>query len=572
MVFTGDACHFKRLLADLSEIERVDAPPWMASISEVSKQLKTLESTEYFRRNADPACFAAPAWGEYQTTDIKRAIRQSRFLFGWEMGLGKTYASITAINHYFKDNQIDHLMVLAPSSSIYNFRRELLKFGTFGLKEDEIYVADRLHREPFKQDYRVIFCTYKTWVLLCQRQYEAEHKGKSISSPRKPIFDLSTWGTHRAIIADEIQALRNPGSKQTKWTLLHSHFFRVRFGLSGTPAPNKIEQWYGPIKFLDATILPKTYQEWITTIAKIGTRFSRFAISSYYSTAVSAFSTHISGWVARRYKKDCAPDLPDLVNNSEYLPMTVKHAKLYHSFITYDLSKMVEQQNGALIPVEVKNRFPYLIQAVDNPCLLKGKIDASRNPALFKMVEDWKFEDHSQFDIMSDYLDRWVDEEEQKVIVWSGHPLTLDQLAESFKKYDPITIHGQNTVPKGMTEASYRDKMVELFKTDTKHKVLFASYLVLESAVNITEATRALFWDRSFDLEKTLQAMARNHRIGSTDPVIITSLVCDKTIACLVDFNVETKGALNNKFFNLDSLSQAEYKAIFEGNVPDRLK
>jgi SNF2 family DNA or RNA helicase len=96
--------------------------------------------------------------------------------------------------------------------------------------------------------------------------------------------------------------------------------------------------------------------------------------------------------------------------------------------------------------------------------------------------------------------------------------------------------------------------------------------LVLESAVNITEATRALFWDRSFDLEKTLQAMARNHRIGSKDPVIIMSLVCDKTLACLVDLNIETKGALNDKFFNLDSLSADEYKAIFEGSLPERLR
>ena len=571
-VFTGDACHFKRLLVELDQIESTPPPSWISLTREVVRQVRTAESTEYFHQQLDSSSFVAPAWGEYQSADILRAVRQTRFLFGWEMGLGKTYASITALNHHFKSGLVDRLLVLAPSSSIYNFRRELLRFNTFSLQENEIYIADRLNREPFAQDYRVILCTYKTWVLLCQRQYEAEHNGKSISSPRNPIFDLSTWGTNRAIIADEIQALRNPGSKQTKWTLLHSHFFRVRFGLSGTPAPNKIEQWYGPIKFLDATILPRTYQEWITTIAKIGTRFSRFAIAYYYPSAVAALSEHISGWVARRYKKDCAPDLPDLVNNSKYLPMTVKHAKLYHSFITYDLSKMVEQQNGALIPVEVKNRFPYLIQAVDNPCLLKGKIDASRNPALFKMVEDWNFEDHSQFDILSDYLTQWIDEDDQKVIIWSGHPLTLDQLGESFKKYNPIVIHGQNIIPKGMTAASYRDEMVELFKKDKKHKVLFASYLVLESAVNITEATRALFWDRSFDLEKTLQAMARNHRIGSKDPVIIMSLVCDKTLACLVDLNIETKGALNDKFFNLDSLSADEYKAIFEGSLPERLR
>jgi SNF2 family DNA or RNA helicase len=123
-----------------------------------------------------------------------------------------------------------------------------------------------------------------------------------------------------------------------------------------------------------------------------------------------------------------------------------------------------------------------------------------------------------------------------------------------------------------MTQEKWRDDQVELFKTDKKHKVLFASYLVLDSAVNIVEATRSIFWDRSWDLEHTLQAMARNHRIGSLEKVIISSLVCDETLDCLVDLNIGTKGALNNKFFDLSSLTQEEYKLIFEGKVPNKLQ
>lgn len=570
-IFVGDACHLKRLISEMSEIEPVEVPPWLDSVKEISKQLITLESTEYFKRNPVSECFAVPVWAEYQVIDIKRAIRQTRFIFGWEMGLGKTYASITALNHHFQAGIVDRLMILAPSSSIYNFKRELLRFNTFQLRSEEVYIADRLHREPFAQDYRVVILTYKTFVMLCQREYEAKNKGKSINRPVKPIFDFSKWGTGRAIIADEIHALRNPSSKQTKWALLHSNFFRVRFGLSGTPAPNKIEQWFGPIKFIDQTILPRSYQEWLPTIAHIGTRFSRYGIGDYYPSAVAAFSEHISRWVVRRYKKDCLPDLPDLVNNSKYVKMNPKHQKLYQAFITYDLSKMVQDQRGGLIPQKVKDRFPYLMQIIDNPCMLLNKIDPIKNPGLHKMLESWKFEDHSQFEILDDYLDRWVGEEDRKVIVWSGHPQTLDQLAESFKKYNPIVIHGQNKIPKDKTQEAYRDEMVELFKTDKKYKVLFASYLVLDSAVNITEATRSVFWDRSWDLEHTLQAMARNHRIGSLEKVIIHSLVCDETIDVLVDLNIETKGALNSKFFNLDSLTQEEYRLIFEGKEPERL-
>ena len=50
------------------------------------------------------------------------------------------------------------------------------------------------------------------------------------------------------------------------------------------------------------------------------------------------------------------------------------------------------------------------------------------------MVDKWKFEDHSKLEVTTALLERFITDEGKKTILWSGHPMSIKQLGEYYKK------------------------------------------------------------------------------------------------------------------------------------------
>jgi SNF2 family DNA or RNA helicase len=162
---------------------------------------------------------------------------------------------------------------------------------------------------------------------------------------------------------------------------------------------------------------------------------------------------------------------------------------------------------------------------------------------------------------MSKYLD-----EGRKVILWSGHPTTINQLADHFKKHKPYSIHGQMDFG-GQTRDKFRDEMVEDFKQSKTRNVLIASYKVLNSAVNLVEASRNIYFDRSYSLTEWLQSQKRTHRIGQNERVITNPLIFENSLDVRLDHKLESKEDIDKKLLERRHLSTEEWKAIFAGDI-----
>lgn len=555
-IWVGEKVQAYRALLEIQKIEK------MPLDKETLLKLLPTPETKFYRLPYKRDLLKSSPMGDYQANGIKRGLKQNRLLLAWEMGLGKSFTVISILNHLWHYKMIDSFLIVAPSESVYNFRREILQFSTAGFTEDDIYIANVNNRDPFNSGKPIIIMTYRTFLMLSDDAYKSK-TGKVSKKYTSVTLPIDNWGTKRAIVADESHMIKNPSARQTKVLQIHKEFFEYRYLLTGTPDPNGVAGWYSQINFMDKELIGESYHSWINTVADVGNRFSAQAINYYYPDQVKKFMKKIEPLVSREFAADNL-DLPEQFIKETYVALSKKQRDLYQDLISYTLAVLKEEE-GEIIPRSVENKFPFIMQALENPSLLKGKIDAELSPSLHKKVESWKFKDHSKIEILDSLVDKYLSEG-RKLIIWSGHPLTMDELSEHYSKKNPITIHGQPNLPKGKMKDEFKNEQLELFKNSKDHNLLIASYYVLSSAVNIVQATRAIYFDRSQNPTAWMQSLKRIHRIGQNERTVVHPLIFEHTLEERLNRALKRKDKLNNNLTKSDSLSQSEWKALFLGD------
>lgn len=563
-------------LDDLMKIEPFIIP------EEVEVVIHPKPETEYFRGRYDESLLAMPPLAEYQTRAIKQGISQSRCMFAHKQGLGKTFIAFGVLNHLWKRGLVDRCLILCRPEGVYNLKRELLRFQTFGLGEEEIYIADAKNRNPFTDDVKVVICTYRTFLMLCDDAYKSTHShkeikkietkdGKTINKKdyvkkwQNPPIDFSKWGTGRVLFCDESHSLKN---RQARWTYavdLESDYFRFRYLMTGTPYPKNIEDLWEQFHIMDPNIIAKDYYSFLGDIAVLGTKFSTYAVRYYKEPSIERFLDKVKPWIIREFATDNL-NLPEQIEERIYVPLTFKQREIYQEFVTYKMQIIKERGiDSKHFMREVYNDFPRIQQAVTDPTMLVGKIDYDRNPSLFNKVKNYKFEDSARVEICDSLVEKCL-EEGEKVIIWSGHPTVIDNLTKHYKKYKPFSIKGGMTPPSGMSKDAYIDSILETFKADPERNLLIASYLMIATSKNITEAKYMIYYDRGWDFTAYDQSKERNHRPGSShDRVVIYLLIGEKTLEERQDKVLTQRKNLDEEVLNYDSLDKETWRRIFEG-------
>lgn len=575
-IWTGSIRKIRRLIPDFKELDDVNIDNNVLKLFEENLNKK---ETKYVRRKFQPELLNFTPWKgkhpneNYQIEDIKQGIRQNRLYLAHEQGLGKTVILIGIINHLY-GKEFDRIMIVCPLIGIINWKKEILKFSNL-FTEDDIFTADRFNRRPFEHDPKIIILSYTTFRLLSDDYYKLTNpKGKS-KKYQKPTIPFDLWGSKRCIILDEAQNIRNKTARQTHIILLHRNYFDYRYEASGTPDPNGIEGYWTQMEFLDEGIINNDYYDWLREVAHLGNKYSKYVVTGYKYDKVAKFIKSTRSHVIRRLSKDHL-DLPELYIKKIYVKLSKKQGILYKHVCNYVLLKVIEQEDEKLRRSEkvfhetrrMIEKFPYIFQALDNPCLLAGKIDKKKSPVLYNLIEKWKFEDHSKLEIIEYLLNQYIKDENRKVILWSGHPLTIDQLGNYFSKYKPFLIHGKI----GVGKPEIRNEILSNFRNNKMRNLLIASYYVIKTSINLVEVTRSVYFDRPNDYEPWSQSIKRIHRIGQDDRVIINPLIFEKSINShrllpeqKQDGRLEFRNTLNEMLFNQEALTLKEWRNIFDG-------
>ena len=462
--------------------------------------------------------------------------------------MGKTPIVTTALNHHFQQGRWKRLLFLADESALYNGVVELRKWATWW-NENEVYVADVNHRQPFQPQHRVVFMTYRSLVMFSDDAYKQVEKTRS-TTYLKTRLDLSRWDGERVLIMDESHRLKSPQSRSFKVIemLTDKWNFKFRYGLTGTPRPRSIEDLYSQVRLVEPTLVPSTFKAFVHYVAETDATDPRQVgrVIRYRTDTLPSWEARVSPLMSREIKKDRI----DRYIRPYFCEPSKEQYRAYQLLAETEIKKILKTW-GRITTRDLTGCFSYLQSALDNPSILKKTLleeDMKLHPELRKVLDQWKFEDHGKLPALDSLIERYLEQDgEEKLVVWSGHPDTLNLLKERYLRYDPLVIHGETEKLKSEGSATRNQRIVQQF-WEGRSRILFASYYVLNSSVRLDNSFRAIFFDRPWDWGTFAQSMARIF-LDPIRPIEITPLIFLGTLEEAQHATLTARSSANNSIF-----------------------
>ena len=415
-----------------------------------------------------------------------------------DMGLGKTVQAIVAIRLLFRHRVITKALVVAPKAVQTSWARH---FAEWAPELNVLVVAGAPHKRT------------AMWRALATQRC---HVGVVTYDTLARDVDTATLPhlTFGVLVADETQFIKNPTTRR------HSALTKIlsqrRWGLTGTPLENRVEELHTILSFLDPNL----------------TR--RFP--------VKAATERI---MLRRRKTEVLHDLPKLVSRVEFIGLGRKQRRVYERA---EREGIVELMQGEVSITNVLGLITRLKQVCNG---VPGE-NAKR---------DW----------LLDYLDIAV-ELHDKTLVFSQYVETLDQIAPTLDRFAPLKYTGSMSL-------GQRDQAVEEFQKNPHRQAMLVSLRAGGTGLTLTAANRVVHFDSWWNPAVMNQATARTHRIGQTKGVIETTLVTVDTVEERIQRILDKKRRLFGEFVDDLSvqgvarlLTEAEVFGLFGLKVPQRRK
>ncbi|KAI4452901.1 snf2/rad54 helicase family [Holotrichia oblita] len=226
-----------------------------------------------------------------------------------DMGLGKTIQIIGLLEYLrISQKQTKPSLLVVPASIIGNWKAELEKFAPL-LKFKILHGNTGYETDP---DTNLYITTY-TMIARMEQLKDTD------------------WNL---LILDEAQAIKNPGTKQTKAVKALKSDSRI--AMTGTPIENRLTDLWSLFDFLNSGLLGNTKE------------FKAFAKRlNEHGNEYGKLRSVISPFILRRLKTDKSiiSDLPDKIEMKSYTQLTKKQVVLYQRFVD-DLEKKLYNSEG----------------------------------------------------------------------------------------------------------------------------------------------------------------------------------------------------------------------------------
>ena len=363
------------------------------------------------------------------------------------------------------------------------------------------------------------------------------------------------------LLIDESHEFKNSKALKTKAIRSIKYSFDYRILMSATPAINHIEDFYSQLELIDKSLIPMSenaFKLWLAN--RIGTKWDRYAITSYNSKNVKKLKDVIQPVAIQRLKEDIPEMKVEKIIKEIYLQMTIDQSTLYNLIVKEEIKKIKEEYNRLSWQL-ILDKLPLMCEILDNPLLLKKR--RYNNEKINYILDKWDIKKDPKFILLESLLSNYVDYQGEKVVVYGIHPDTLNILTELFKKYNPLVIHGSLDIKNKEKDRALKQQM---FNERDENKVMFLSALTSSQGINLQKKCRRIIvYEMTWDTTKFRQLQDRTHRIDSTQNTIVEIPYYPKTIDI-----VRVKRNLNRIDFNnrlTKEISQTELINLIEGIV-----
>ncbi|MEZ4336041.1 MAG: DEAD/DEAH box helicase [Sandaracinaceae bacterium] len=475
----------------------VVAGDWLAArVAELSDPRAT--------RDASPGRALKAKLRPYQRDGVAWLVRLSQLgLAGCladDMGLGKTMQVLALLLVLKKRGEGRHLLVV-PASLLGNWEAEAARFAP-SLK---IAVAHRSRGdaaalEAAAAEADVVMTTYGTLT-------------------RTAWLKAAEWGL---VVLDEAQAIKNPGTRQTRTVKALSA--RGRLALTGTPVENRLGDLWSLFDFLLPGLLGS---------AKAFTKATRTMASSGHGYA--PLRRVIAPYILRRLKTDprIVPELPDKTEVTTFCTLSKAQAALYERSVE-SLAREVREKEG----VERRGLVLAYLQRFKQIC---------NHPSQWLGDDGWAPDDSGKLKRLR-ALGEEIAERQERVLVFTQFRQATGPLARFLE-----TVFGRSgLVLHGGTPVKRRAEMVERFAADDGPPFFVISLKAGGTGLNLTAASHVVHFDRWWNPAVENQATDRAYRIGQHRNVLVHKLVCRGTLEERIDEMIAKKQALADEVLGVD--------------------
>ena len=172
-----------------------------------------------------------------------------------DMGLGKSLTSIAIVGELAKEDKIQKVLVVCPSSIISVWQEEFNKFAAYDYSIESITGSTMSKRKE-----KLKSLHYKQGLKVAVINYEATWRMEKELNIFKPDI----------IICDESQKIKNPSAAQSK--TMHRLGVKAIYKiiLTGTPVQNSPMDVFSQWKFLDPNIFGLSFYAFRNRYAVMG--------------------------------------------------------------------------------------------------------------------------------------------------------------------------------------------------------------------------------------------------------------------------------------------------------------
>ncbi len=174
----------------------------------------------------------------YQEEAVDRIVDRKQLLVAYEMGLGKTPLTISALEQLMDSGDVRHTVLVVVLASLkYQWEKEINKWAP----DSKVAVVDgppkkreKIYADLLDSEVDYVICNYETVV-------------------RDEFYQRVRWG---AIVLDEATSIKSFRSKRSKKVKKLAKNTEVRIALTGTPIANgKPEELFSMMEFVDPSVL-----------------------------------------------------------------------------------------------------------------------------------------------------------------------------------------------------------------------------------------------------------------------------------------------------------------------------
>lgn len=428
----------------------------------------------------------------------------------FEMGTGKTKVVLDIAGIKYIQGKIDTLLIIAPNGV---HKQWILEQIPEHLMDTVPRSAAYLSGNSKSRDYTLDYTMGKKGTL---KIIAVNIESTSSASGKARVRRLIKMG-RTMVVYDESSGIKGFESSRTEFSYEVGRMENsvCRAILDGTPITQGAEDMYGPLEFLDPSILQ--CPNWYAYRARylVMDPNNKTKVVSYKN--LEDLQKRMYSHAMRVLTADCL-DMPEKINVPRYVEMTPEQEKHYSDMKDLFLHEM---DDGRVVDVkEALVRLGKLQQILSGFIITKHEDGVDSKG---KIV--YRREITSIGTGKLDALVSILQQTEQKAIVWTIFREEADLIEAHLKK----NLNTGVVRYTGKEDESERESNKQQFKSDPDTQVIIASMAMCRGH-NITEATLAIWCSFPSSLMQWQQANARNWRGGQTKTCTIIRLTVPGTI------------------------------------------